>query len=168
MHHNDPAVIRTRCTPRRPGPSSAWATTRTARPTRSRSGWPESSAANLIPVHPSAATVHGFPPCPIRRHPDGTTVNVVNFYVNSSSSRTASTRRCREKERLGIGALWLQLGVIDEDVRGAGHPGRVRRRHGHVSQDRVAPHRAGRRRWGDLGLTQMPLATSSRSDAPLA
>ena len=63
MHHNDPAVIRTCCTPQRPGPSSAWATTRTAR--RTVSLWlAREVGMNLIPVHPSAATVHGFPPCP--------------------------------------------------------------------------------------------------------
>jgi len=41
-------------------------------------------------------------------------VSVVNFYVNSSLVGDCVDEAIAEKERLGIGALWLQLGVIDE------------------------------------------------------
>ena len=115
MHHNDPAVIRDLLhTP------STWAVVGLGdNPNRTAyqvSLWlARELGMNLIPVHPSAATVHGFPGrARLADIPDGTTVSVVNFYVNSSLVGDCVDQAIAEKERLGIGALWLQLGVIDE------------------------------------------------------
>jgi predicted CoA-binding protein len=70
---------------------------------------------HLLPIHPSAARVHGE-----QGHktladvPDGTTTKVVDFFVNGSRVGGLVDEAIAERERLGIEALWLQLGVVDE------------------------------------------------------
>jgi len=45
-----------------------------------------------------------------------TVVAVVNCFVNSQRVGAVVDEAIANKERLGIGALWLQLGVIDQDA----------------------------------------------------
>lgn len=117
MHHNDPAVIRDLLhTP------ATWAVVglgdNPSRTAYSVSLWlAREIGMNVIPIHPSAPTVHGFQGyARLADIPDGTTVHVVNFYVNSSRVGDCVDEAIAQKERLGIGALWLQLGVVDEDA----------------------------------------------------
>ena len=46
--------------------------------------------------------------------PDGTRVKVVDFFINSGHVGALVDEAIAQRERLGIEALWLQLGVIDE------------------------------------------------------
>ncbi|GAA6527323.1 CoA-binding protein [Intrasporangium sp. DVR] len=117
MHHNDPAVIRDLLhTP------ATWAVVglgdNPSRTAHSVSLWlTRELGMNLVPIHPSAAAVHGFQGyARLADIPDGTTVHVVDFYVNSSRVGDCVDQAIAEKDRLGIGALWLQLGVVDEDA----------------------------------------------------
>ena len=69
----------------------------------------------LVPVHPTAAKVHGAQGFKtLADVPDDTVVKVVDFFVNSSRVGEVVDQAIAERERLGIEALWLQLGVIDE------------------------------------------------------
>jgi hypothetical protein len=117
MHHNDPAVIRDLLhTP------ATWAVVGLGdNPSRTAyhvALWlARELGMTLVPIHPSAATVHGFQGhARLADIPDGTTVNVVNYFVNSSRVGDCVDQAIAEKERLGIDALWLQLGVIDDEA----------------------------------------------------
>ena len=69
----------------------------------------------LVPVHPTAATVHGAQGYKsLGDIPDGTVVKVVDCFVNSERVGAVVDEAITESSRLGIEALWLQLGVIDE------------------------------------------------------
>ncbi|GAB3875611.1 CoA-binding protein [Terrabacter terrigena] len=69
----------------------------------------------LVPVHPSAATVHGAQGYKsLADIPDGTVVKVVDCFVNSQRVGAVVDEAIAESARLGIEAVWLQLGVIDE------------------------------------------------------
>lgn len=69
----------------------------------------------IIPIHPSAPTVHGeHGYASLRDIPDGTRVSVVDFFVNSDRVGPLVDEAIEQKERLRIESLWLQLGVIDE------------------------------------------------------
>jgi len=71
----------------------------------------------IIPVHPLAEEVWGEPGYrTLTQIPDGTVVAVVNCFVNSQRVGAVVDEAIANKERLGIGALWLQLGVIDQDA----------------------------------------------------
>lgn len=71
----------------------------------------------LVPVHPSGATVHGAQGYPsLADIPDGTVVQVVDCFVNSDRVGAVVDEAIAQRERLGIEALWLQLGVVDEDA----------------------------------------------------
>ena len=71
----------------------------------------------LVPVHPSGATVHGAEGYKtLADIPDGTVVKVVDCFVNSSRVGQVVDEAIAERDRLGIEALWLQLGVVDEDA----------------------------------------------------
>lgn len=71
----------------------------------------------LVPVHPSGATVHGAEGFKtLADIPDGTVVKVVDCFVNSSRVGQVVDDAIAERDRLGIEALWLQLGVIDEEA----------------------------------------------------
>ena len=71
----------------------------------------------LVPVHPTAATVHGAQGYKtLADIPDGTVVKVVDCFVNSERVGAVVDEAITESRRLGIEALWLQLGVIDEDA----------------------------------------------------
>lgn len=112
---NDPDVIRQLLTT--PG---TWAVVGLGNePTRTAYGvsrWLQDRLGmKLIPVHPSAATVHGATGyARLADIPDGTKVDVVDYFVNSRRVGPLVDEAIAERERLGIGAVWLQLGVIDE------------------------------------------------------
>jgi predicted CoA-binding protein len=70
----------------------------------------------IIPIHPRAVEVHGEPG--YRRLadiPDGSTVDVVDCFVNARRVGTVVDDAIQERARLGITAVWMQLGVIDPD-----------------------------------------------------
>lgn len=115
QHHNDPDVIRDLL--HTPG---TWAVVGLGdNPDRTAyrvALWLQRELGiRLVPVHPSAATVHG---CQGHKTlsdiPDGTVVKVVDCFVNSERVGAVVDEAVAERDRLGIEALWLQLGVIDE------------------------------------------------------
>ncbi|MEO7448939.1 MAG: CoA-binding protein [Humibacillus sp.] len=72
---------------------------------------------HIVPVHPDAATVHGERGyANLAEIPDGTTITVVDCFVNSARVGAVVDEAIAERERLGIEAVWLQLGVVDEDA----------------------------------------------------
>lgn len=69
----------------------------------------------LVPIHPSAETVHGAPGySSLAEVPDGTVVKVVDCFVNSTRVGAVVDAAVAERHRLGIDAVWMQLGVVDE------------------------------------------------------
>ena len=71
----------------------------------------------IIPVHPRAVEVWGERGYrSLTQIPDGTVVAVVDCFVNSQRVGAVVDEAIANKDRLGIEALWLQLGVIDEDA----------------------------------------------------
>lgn len=114
-HHNDPAVVRDLLlTP------STWAIVGLGdNPDRTAYGvarWLQHELGmHVIPVHPTAATVHGEKGyASLAAIPDGTKVNVVDFFINRSHVGALVDEAIAEKDRLGIESLWLQIGVVDE------------------------------------------------------
>jgi predicted CoA-binding protein len=68
----------------------------------------------ILPVHPLAVEVWGEPG--YRRLadvPDGTAVDVVDCFVRSVKVGEVVDQAIEQRERLGIGTVWLQLGVVD-------------------------------------------------------
>ncbi len=116
-HRNDPAVIRDLLqTP------ATWAVVGLGDNPR-RTAWGVSRwlqhelGMRLVPVHPSAATVHGAEGyASLAAVPEGTVTKVVDCFVNSERVGAVVDEAIAERERLGIEALWLQLGVVDEDA----------------------------------------------------
>jgi predicted CoA-binding protein len=77
----------------------------------------EALGHRIIPVHPRAPEVWGEPGfSSLSQIPDGTVVAVVDCFVNSQRVGEVVDEAIANKDRLGIEALWLQLGVIDEDA----------------------------------------------------
>ena len=116
-HHNDPDVIRDLLqTP------ATWAVVGLGdNPDRTAyrvSLWLQRELGiRLVPVHPTAATVHGAQGYKtLSDIPDGTVVKVVDCFVNSARVGAVVDEAIAESARLGIEAVWLQLGVIDEDA----------------------------------------------------
>ena len=69
----------------------------------------------VVPIHPRAETVFGSTGyASLADVPDGTRVDVVDCFVNSSLVGAVIDQAIAEKDRLGIAAVWLQLGVLDE------------------------------------------------------
>jgi len=69
----------------------------------------------IIPIHPRAVEVHGEPGYrTLAEVPDGIRVDVVDCFVNSTRVGRVVDDAITEAERLGIGAIWMQLGVVDE------------------------------------------------------
>ena len=68
----------------------------------------------IIPVHPSAATVHGEKGyASLSDIPDGTDVKVVDCFVNSDLVGAVVDEAIANKDRLQIDAIWMQRGVAD-------------------------------------------------------
>lgn len=71
----------------------------------------------IIPVHPKAETVFGEQGyATLADIPDGTDVKVVDCFVNSDHVGAVIDEAIAHKERLLIDAVWMQLGVIDEEA----------------------------------------------------
>ena len=69
----------------------------------------------VVPIHPRAETVFGATGyATLADVPDGTEVHVVDCFVNSAKVGAVVDQAIAEKDRLGIAAVWLQLGVVDE------------------------------------------------------
>ncbi|MDP9219791.1 MAG: CoA-binding protein [Actinomycetota bacterium] len=69
----------------------------------------------IIPVHPRAVEVHGEAGYrTLAEIPDGEQVDVVDCFVNSTRVGRVVDDAIAERERLGISAIWMQLGVVDE------------------------------------------------------
>jgi predicted CoA-binding protein len=69
----------------------------------------------VIPVHPRAERVHGEQGyASLSDIPDGTDVTVVDCFVNSSHVGAVVDEAIANRDRLGIDAVWMQLGVVDE------------------------------------------------------
>ena len=73
----------------------------------------------IIPVHPSADTVHGEKGyASLADIPDGTDIKVVDCFVNSEHVGAVVDEVIAHKDRLTIDAIWMQLGVTDEAAAG--------------------------------------------------
>ena len=69
----------------------------------------------IIPVHPSAETVHGEQGyASLADIPDGTDIKVVDCFVNSEHVGAVVDDVIAHKDRLTTDAIWMQLGVADE------------------------------------------------------
>lgn len=107
---NDPEVIaRLLTTP------SRWAivglSTNAARPAYGVAHRLQTLGHEIIPVHPSAATVHGAQGYPTLGDIPGH-VDVVDVFVNSQRAGGIVD----EAIAIAAGAVWLQLDVIDNDA----------------------------------------------------
>jgi predicted CoA-binding protein len=72
---------------------------------------------HIVPVHPRGSEVHGEAGYrALGEIPDGTQVDVVDCFVNSQRVGAVVDDAIAQRERLGIKAVWTQLGVIDEDA----------------------------------------------------
>lgn len=71
----------------------------------------------LIPVHPKAQTVHGERGyASLSDIPDGTDIKVVDCFVSSEHVGAVVDEAIANKDRLTIDAIWMQLGVVDEEA----------------------------------------------------
>ena len=110
VHRNDPEVIRRLLTT--PG---RWAvvglSSNTSRAAYGVAAYVASIGHQITPVHPSAETVHGVEGVRTLADVDGH-VDVVDVFVNSALAGDVVDQAIAA----GAGAVWLQLGVIDEDA----------------------------------------------------
>jgi hypothetical protein len=71
----------------------------------------------IVPVHPRAVAVHGEPGYrTLADIPGGVRVDVVDCFVNSTRVGRVVDDAIAERDRLGIGAIWMQLRIVDEDA----------------------------------------------------
>ncbi|KQX69939.1 CoA-binding protein [Angustibacter sp. Root456] len=116
-HTNDADVVRRLLTT-----PATWAvvglSANTARTAHSVSGWVAATLGmRIVPVNPRGEGVFDEPGYrSLSEIPDGEQVAVVDCYVNSSRVGEVVDEAIAQRERLGIGAVWLQLGVVDEDA----------------------------------------------------
>jgi uncharacterized protein len=114
---SDPAVIRRVLTT-----PATWAvvglSTDTTRTAYGVARWMHDGLGHrIIPVHPRAVEVWGEPAYrTLTQIPDGTVVTVVDCFVNSGNVGAVVDEAIVNKDRLDIEAVWLQLGVIDQDA----------------------------------------------------
>ena len=109
-HRNDPDVItRLLSTPGR------WAvvglSTNSARAAYGVARYVQSIGHTIVPVHPRAEAVHGAAGVATLEDVEGP-VDVVDVFVNSHLAGDVVDRAIA----IGAGAVWLQLGVVDEDA----------------------------------------------------
>ncbi|WP_166354784.1 CoA-binding protein [Phytoactinopolyspora limicola] len=69
----------------------------------------------LVPINPRAEDAHGATGYARLADVPGP-VDVVDCFVNSQRVGAVVDEAIAEKDRLGIRAVWLQLGVIDEEA----------------------------------------------------
>ena len=70
----------------------------------------------IIPVHPKAEEVHGARGYATLVGIPEQDIMVVDCFVNSGHVGAVVDQAIREKERLRIDAVWMQVGVIDVDA----------------------------------------------------
>ena len=70
----------------------------------------------IIPVHPKAEEVHGARGYATLADIPDQDLMVVDCFVNSGHVGAVVDQAIREKERLRIDAVWMQVGVIDVDA----------------------------------------------------
>ncbi|WP_456824716.1 CoA-binding protein [Cellulomonas sp. P5_E12] len=109
-HSNDPDVItRLLTTPGR------WAvvglSSNSARAAYGVARYVQSLGHTIVPVHPKAETVHGVPGVPTLADVGGP-IDVVDVFVNSHLAGEVVDQAIA----VGARAVWLQLGVVDEDA----------------------------------------------------
>ncbi len=109
-HRNDPAVIaRLLRTPGR------WAVVglsqNTARAAHGVAAGLQRMGHTIVPVHPRAQEVHGAPGFAALADVPGR-VDVVDVFVNSTRAGAVVDQAVA----VGAAAVWLQLGVVDEDA----------------------------------------------------
>ncbi|KQY44013.1 CoA-binding protein [Cellulomonas sp. Root137] len=110
VHRNDPDVIaRLLTTPGR------WAvvglSTNTSRAAFGVARYLQSHGHEIVPVHPRAETVHGA--AGVRSLADvAGRIDVVDVFVNSTLAGAVVDQAIA----VGARAVWLQLGVVDEDA----------------------------------------------------
>lgn len=110
-HHHDPEVIRRLLTT-----PSRWAvvglSTNTSRAAYGVARYLQRNLGQeIVPVHPKAETVHGAPGYRALAEIPGR-VDVVDVFVNSALAGAVVDQAIA----IGAGAVWLQLGVIDEQA----------------------------------------------------
>ena len=116
-HRNDPAVVRRLLTT-----PAAWAVVGlSANPGRTAYGvsaWMQQTlGVRVVPVNPRGEDALGETGYrTLADIPDGERVSVVDCFVNSRRVGEIVDEAIAERERLGIEAVWLQLGVVDEDA----------------------------------------------------
>ncbi len=77
----------------------------------------ETLGHRIIPINPRAEAALGETGyATLGDIPDGTTVEVVDCFVNSARVGAVVDEAIAQADRLGITAVWLQLGVVDEDA----------------------------------------------------
>jgi predicted CoA-binding protein len=110
MERNDPEVIRRLLTS--PG---RWAvvglSTNTARPAYGVARYVQEIGHEIVPVHPRAEAVHGAAGYASLADVPGP-VDVVDVFVNSAAAGAVVD----DAIAVGARAVWLQLGVVDEDA----------------------------------------------------
>ncbi len=80
-------------------------------------GWlHRSRGMRIIPVHPRAETVDGEQGYAALADLPERPVRVVDCFVNSGHVGPVVDEAIAQRERLGIEAVWLQLGVIDAEA----------------------------------------------------
>ena len=117
-HRNDPAVVRSLLTT-----PATWAVVGLS-DNRGRTAYRVSEwlgqrlGMHVLPIHPSAPFqppvlgASGY--AALAAVPDGTMVSVVDCFVRSQLVGAVVEEAIAQRDRLGIKAVWLQLGVIDE------------------------------------------------------
>jgi predicted CoA-binding protein len=68
----------------------------------------------IIPVHPKAETVHGCQGYASLDDIPDQDVKVIDCFVNSERVGAVVDDAIRNKDRLLIDAIWMQLGVVDQ------------------------------------------------------
>lgn len=115
MNTNDEAVVRRLLTTR-----ATWAvvglSANSERTAYGVSQWVhEALGMRVVPVNPRGESVFGEAGFgSLADIPDGEQIAVVDCFVNSGRVGQIVDQAIAERERLGIGAVWLQLGVVDE------------------------------------------------------
>ena len=111
-HRNDPDVVRRLLTT--PG---RWAvvglSTNTSRAAFGVARFVQDAGHEIVPVHPSAPTVHGAAGYASLAEVPGA-VDVVDVFVNSDLAGAVAD----EAVAKGAKAVWFQLGVVDEEAYG--------------------------------------------------
>lgn len=110
VHRNDPDVVR-----RLLREQARWAvvglSSNRARTAYGIARYLQDLGMEIVPVHPRAETVHGAPGYRTLAEVPGR-IDVVDVFVRSS----LAGQIVDEAIAVGAGAVWLQLGVIDEDA----------------------------------------------------